>query len=158
MISYPYAYPYEIMKLYEWLYISKNGMKKHCFSLFFVMKKNEKQCFINLITRRSSVQIWLPQPNLNGTIDTKVVPFFYTHKIPKIRTFCYEKKHLKNGFPFLWRAENKQRNEWVRATKRMSKGCIFLDLPFLWSKKRFFTEKSLPIGIYPTADFQIYMH
>ena len=35
-------------------------MKKHCFSLFFVMKKNEKQCFINLITRRSSVQIWLP--------------------------------------------------------------------------------------------------
>ena len=37
-------------------------------------------------------------------------------------------------------------------------GCIFLDLPFLWSKKRFFTEKSLPIGIYPTADFQIYMH
>ena len=49
--------------------------------------------------------------NLNGTIDTKVVPFFYTHKIPKIRTFCYEKKHLKNGFPFLWRAENKQRNE-----------------------------------------------
>ena len=63
MISYPYAYPYEIMKLYEWLYISKNGMKKHCFSLFFVMKKNEKQCFVNLITRRSSVQIWLPQPN-----------------------------------------------------------------------------------------------
>ena len=104
----------------------RNGMKKHCFSLFFVMKKNEKQCFINLITRRSSVQIWLPQPNLNGTIDTKVVPFFYTHKMPKIRTFCYEKKHLKNGFPFLWRAENKQRNEWVRATKRMSKGCIFL--------------------------------
>ena len=41
----------------------RNGMKKHCFSLFFVMKKNEKQCFINLITRRSSVQIWLPQPN-----------------------------------------------------------------------------------------------
>jgi len=37
----------------------RNGMKKHCFSLFFVMKKNEKQCFINLITRRSSVQIWL---------------------------------------------------------------------------------------------------
>lgn len=54
---------------------------------------------------------WLPQPNLNGTIDTKVVPFFCTHKMPKIRTFCYEKKHLKNGFPFLWRAENKQRNE-----------------------------------------------
>ena len=79
-----------------------------------------------LITRRSLVQIQPPQPNLNGTIDTKVVPFFYTHKIPKIRTFCYEKKHLKNGFPFLWRAENKQRNEWVRATKRMSKGCIFL--------------------------------
>ena len=104
----------------------RNGMKKHCFSLFFVMKKNEKQCFINLITRRSSVQIWLPQPNLNGTIDTKVVPFFYTHKMLKIRTFCYEKKHLKNGFPFLWRAEIKQRNEWVRATKRMSKGCIFL--------------------------------
>lgn len=49
--------------------------------------------------------------NLNGTIDTKVVPFFYTHKIPKIRTFCYEKKHLENGFPFLWRAEIKQRNE-----------------------------------------------
>ena len=132
----------------------RNGMKKHCFSLFFVMKKNEKQCFINLITRRSSVQIWLPQPNLNGTIDTKVVPFFYTHKMLKIRTVCYEKKHLKNGFPFLWRAENKQRNEWVRATKRMSKGCIFLlwlhffrfavslvKKAFLWSKKRFFTEK-----------------
>ena len=49
--------------------------------------------------------------NFNGTIDTKVVPFFCTHKMPKIRTFCYEKKHLKNGFPFLWRAENKQRNE-----------------------------------------------
>jgi len=81
--------------------------------------KSEKDCVAwdfslaleLLITRRSSVQIWLPQPNLNGTIDTKVVPFFYTHKIPKIRTFCYEKKHLKNGFPFLWRAENKQRNE-----------------------------------------------
>lgn len=55
--------------------------------------------------------LWRAFPNLNGTIDTKVVPFFYTHKIPKIRTFCYEKKHLKNGFPFLWRAENKQRNE-----------------------------------------------
>ena len=96
--------------------------------------------------------------NFNGTIDTKVVPFFCTHKMPKIRTFCYEKKHLKNGFPFLWRAENKQRNEWVRATKRMSKGCIFLDLPFLWSKKRFFTEKSLPIGIYLAADFLIYTH
>lgn len=50
-------------------------------------------------------------PNLNGTIDTKVVPFFYTHKMMKIRTFCYEKKHLENGFPFLWRAEIKQRNE-----------------------------------------------
>ena len=46
-------------------------MKKHCFSLFFVMKKNEKQCFINLITRRSSVQIWLPQPR----------------KVPKTRCF-----------------------------------------------------------------------
>lgn len=78
--------------------------------------------------------------------------------MPKIRTFCYEKKHPENGFPFLWRAEIKQRNERVRATKRISKGCIFLDLPFLWSKKRFFIEKSLPIGIYPTADFLIYMH
>ena len=40
----------------------RNGMKKRCFSLFSVVKKNEKQHFLNLITRRSSVQIWLPQP------------------------------------------------------------------------------------------------
>ena len=40
----------------------RNGMKKRCFSLFPVVKKNEKQRFLNLITRRSSVQIWLPQP------------------------------------------------------------------------------------------------
>ena len=64
-----------------------------------------------LQNRVPRVQVLLPLPNLNGTIDTKVVPFFYTHKMPKIRTFCYEKKHLKNGFPFLWRAEIKQRNE-----------------------------------------------
>ena len=40
----------------------RNDMKKRCFSLLPVMKKNEKQRFLNLITRRSSVQIWLPQP------------------------------------------------------------------------------------------------
>ena len=40
----------------------RNDMKKRCFSLFPVVKKNEKQRFLNLITRRSSVQIWLPQP------------------------------------------------------------------------------------------------
>ena len=40
----------------------RNDMKKRCFSLFSVVKKNEKQRFLNLITRRSSVQIWLPQP------------------------------------------------------------------------------------------------
>ena len=40
----------------------RNGKKKRCFSLFPVVKKNEKQRFLNLITRRSSVQIWLPQP------------------------------------------------------------------------------------------------
>ena len=57
----------------------RNGMKKHCFSLFFVMKKNEKQCFINLITRRSSVQIWLPQPG--------IVIFKITERKRKVRSF-----------------------------------------------------------------------
>jgi len=64
----------------------RNGMKKHCFSLFFVMKKNEKQCFINLITRRSSVQIWLPQPKLHCTNDT-IVQCFLFEKATKMRGF-----------------------------------------------------------------------
>ena len=51
----------------------RNGMKKRCFFLFFVVKKNKKHHFLNLITRRSSVQIWLPQPR----------------KVPKTRCFWH---------------------------------------------------------------------
>ena len=58
---------------------------------------------------------------------------------------------------------SKETNEWEQRNGYQKVaffcyGCIFLDLPFLWSKKRFFIEKSLLIGIYPTADFLIYMH
>ena len=64
----------------------RNGMKKRCFSLFPVVKKNEKQRFLNLITRRSSVQIWLPQPKPHCTNDT-IVQCFLFEKMPKMRGF-----------------------------------------------------------------------
>ena len=43
-------------------YIKEMARKNAVFPYFLVVKKNEKQRFLNLITRRSSVQIWLPQP------------------------------------------------------------------------------------------------
>ena len=72
----------------------RNGMKKHCFSLFFVMKKNEKQCFINLITRRSLVQIQLPQPYSHPNFDTKLGCIFMSIKCRK----CEENGQSENDY------------------------------------------------------------
>ena len=73
--------------------------------------------------------------------------FFIPIKCWKYVLFAMKRSIWKMDFRFFGEQKiSKETNEWeqrngCQKVAFFCYGCIFLDLPFLWSKKRFFTEK-----------------